>query len=130
METKHVMAIPLILGCLFGVFGLAMLAAQSYGRSHAEQDHAQIELVWPAFMDMQASDRALIVGLAATCRVRDRPAAKSEVVACLEEATHSSNAILPIGVDAATARRQLDHLISEAADAGNPTATGTGIHRN
>jgi hypothetical protein len=46
-----------------------------------------------------------------TCRLQDRPAIKSAVIACLQEAAADSRATLPKGFDRSRAQARLSELV-------------------
>nr|WP_223964835.1 hypothetical protein [Burkholderia diffusa] len=95
----------------------AVLLASTVGRVAGEQagsrSKERLQLVWPSIMDMPTNDRALLVGLAMTCRVEDRPAIAGDVVECLRDALDDPHALLPKGVDRDAARIRLDQLLRQ-----------------
>lgn len=83
------------------------------GEADAELAKQRLELVWPSFMSMPDSDRALVVGLAMTCKLSSRPADAGQVVACLKSAADDPNAFLPKGTDRSAVPARLDALLRE-----------------
>lgn len=71
----------------------------------------RLELVWPSLMTMPEGDRALIVGLAMSCHLEERPANARDVVACLREAAADPKAMLPKGTDQARVAAKLEELL-------------------
>lgn len=96
-----------------GALLLASTAGRSAGERAASQSKARLQLVWPSIMDMPFADRALLVGLAMTCHLEDRPAVAADVVSCLRDAADDPRAVLPKGVDRDTARARLEKLLPQ-----------------
>ena len=92
-------------------FCAAMIVGRMTGAEAAARSHERLQLVWPSIMTMPVNDRALIVGLAMSCRLEQRPVEAGEVVACLREAAASPDAMLPNGVDRASVPARLEQLI-------------------
>ena len=87
--------------------------AQRAGEKAAERGIARLELIWPSVLDMPEQDRALLAGLAMTCRLDSRPDATAEAVeTCLREALRSSRPMLPRGMDKAKASAELERLLA------------------
>lgn len=93
------------------IFGVSMNMAHKAGSEAGTLARERLELVWPSLMAMPEADRALIVGLAMSCRMEQRPAEPREVVACLREAAADPHAILPKDVDQASAQSRLEQLL-------------------
>ncbi len=85
------------------------------GSSAGERAKARLLLVLPSFDSLPDDDRALLVGLAMTCKLEDRPAQVGEVVTCLRQAATDPHVFLPKGVDKATAPRRLEQLLLRRA---------------
>ncbi len=85
------------------------------GRSAGEQAKARLQLALPTFDSLPDDDRALLVGLAMTCKLEDRPAQVGEVVTCLREAATDPHVILPKGVDKAADPGRLEQLLLRRA---------------
>jgi len=98
---------------LIGV--LSMKYARDLGNQDGERSIERLSLVWPSFRAMPVDDRALLAGLSMTCSVQDRPAVKSAVVACLQEAAADPRATLPKGFDRSRAQARLVELLRLAA---------------
>ena len=100
-----------------GVVALTLIGATVVGRIAGEDAAAhakeRLVLVWPSLMNMPVNDRALLVGLAMTCHLEQRPAATIEVIACLKEAVDDPHVVLPKGVGRASARVKLDQLLRQ-----------------
>ncbi|CAG9191377.1 conserved hypothetical protein [Paraburkholderia tropica] len=100
-----------------GVFVLVLAGATAVGRMAGEEagsrSKERLQLVWPSIMDMPVNDRALLVGLAMTCHVEDRPAIAGDVVECLRDALDDPHAALPKGIDRNSARAKLDQLLRQ-----------------
>ena len=94
---------------LVGFF--AMKSARHLGSEEGERSVERLSLVWPSFRAMPVDDRALLAGLSMTCRVQDRPAVKSAVIACLQEAAADPRATLPKGFDRSRAQARLQELL-------------------
>ena len=90
---------------------LAMKSARHLGNEEGERSVERLSLVWPSFRAMPVDDRALLAGLSMTCRVQDRPAVKSAVIACLQEAAADPRATLPKGFDRSRAQTRLEELL-------------------
>ncbi len=105
-----------VIGALV-VVGGGLLLASTVGRIAGEHDASlskeRLQLVWPSIMDMPVNDRALLVGLAMTCHVEQRPAVASDVVSCLRGAVDDPHTMLPKGVDRDSARAKLDQLLHQ-----------------
>ena len=82
------------------------------GNSVAEKDIARLQLVWPYVQDMSDADRALLAGLALTCRLHVKDEDADAVVACLREAAGDPDAMLPKDVLPIEASDRLERLIS------------------
>jgi hypothetical protein len=94
---------------------LAMKSARHLGNEEGERSVERLSLVWPSFRSMPVDDRALLAGLSLTCRVQDRPAVKSAVIACLQEAAADPRATLPKGFDRSRGQARLEELLRLAA---------------
>lgn len=94
---------------------LVMQYGRLAGQNAGERSIARIALVWPEIRSMPYNDRALLVGLAMTCRLENRAAVQSEVVACLRGAAADPDAILPKGMDRGQAQARLVQLLREKA---------------
>ncbi|WP_157056051.1 hypothetical protein [Candidatus Burkholderia verschuerenii] len=92
---------------------MATKVGHNAGEADAELAKKRLELVWPSFMSMPDSDRALVVGLAMTCNLARRPADAGQVVACLRSAASDPNATLPNGTDRNAVPARLDALLRE-----------------
>lgn len=111
--------LALILTLLIVVAGAVWCGFYFYGQHQAAQARDSLEAVWPGLMDMPERDRAVIVGLAYTCKLKgntghDRAANRARIVQCLHDAGGDPNALLPNGVTREQAARTLDRLLSEA----------------
>ncbi|KIZ48456.1 hypothetical protein UM91_22015 [Pseudomonas oryzihabitans] len=82
------------------------------GEQEGQKVKERLTLVWPQFMAMPEMDRALLAGLAFTCRLADRPAEASQVVPCLRQGLDAEKPDLPIGLDKIQARGELDRIIN------------------
>jgi hypothetical protein len=91
--------------------GLATKIGHMAGEDAGGRAKDRLQLVWPSLMAMPEGDRALIVGLAMSCRLEERPAEPREVVACLREAAADPNAMLPKGTDKASVPAKLEQLL-------------------
>lgn len=96
------------------VANFARVIGAKAGASAGERSKERLQLVWPSIMDMPVDDRALLVGLAMTCHVEQRPAIVGDVVECLRDAVDDPHAILPNGVDRDSARAKLDQLLHQS----------------
>jgi hypothetical protein len=94
-------------------YGVATSVGRKAGEADAELAKERLLLVWPAFMSMPDGDRALVVGLAMTCKLSSRPADADQVVACLKSAADDPNAMLPKGTDRSAVPARLDALLRE-----------------
>ncbi|MFP3709741.1 hypothetical protein SB783_37640 [Paraburkholderia sp. SIMBA_009] len=94
-------------------YGVATSVGRKTGEADAELAKQRLELVWPSFMSMPDNDRALVVGLAMTCRLSTRPADAGQVVECLKSAADDPNATLPKGTDRSAIPARLDALLRE-----------------
>lgn len=91
--------------------GLATKIGHMAGMDAGSRAKERLQLVWPSLMSMPEGDRALIVGLAMSCRLEERPANAREVVACLREAAVDPKAMLPKGTDKASVPAKLEQLL-------------------
>ncbi|AMR77951.1 hypothetical protein [Cupriavidus nantongensis] len=82
------------------------------GNADGERAKVRLEIVWPSLMSMPQEDRALLVGLAMSCRLERRQAEADEVVDCLRQAASSPDAMLPRGTDRASVPAQLNRLLA------------------
>lgn len=78
------------------------------GRAHLER----LQLIWPGFLDLPEADRAVIAGLALSCRLEERPAVPAEVAACLRESAADPDSMKPKGVSQGEASAALERLLS------------------
>lgn len=85
------------------------------GRSAGERARERLQLALPSFESLPEGDRALLVGLAMTCKLENRPAEVGEVVACLRDAANDPNVFLPKGVDKSAVPGRLEHLLQRRA---------------
>lgn len=84
------------------------------GKNDGAASIERIELLWPEFMSMPEQDRALLGGLALTCRLERRAATPGDVENCLLEGAESSSPILPSGMSKEQASVELKRLLSMA----------------
>ncbi|MBA9869741.1 hypothetical protein D7S79_08525 [Ralstonia insidiosa] len=94
--------------------GGAFLGHQA-GSSAGERAKERLQLVLPAIDSLPEHDRALLVGLAMTCKLENRPAEVDEVVACLRDAANDPDAFLPKGVDKGAVPGRLEQLLQHRA---------------
>lgn len=104
-KWRGILAVAVIL-CVVGT-----LLGHWAGKGAGERAKARLQLVIPSFDRLPNDDRALLVGLAMTCRLEDRPAQAREVVACLREAATDPHAFLPKSVDKAAVPGRLEQLL-------------------
>jgi hypothetical protein len=114
MRTKRIFLVgasvalsALVLVQVAGVIGTRA------GAAAGELSKDRLQLVWPSIMNMPVDDRALLVGLAMTCHVEQRPAIAGDVVECLRDAVDDPHAILPKGVSPGSAKARLDQLLRQ-----------------
>lgn len=107
-RAKQFLAIALLAGISFSV---VIKLSHRAGAEAGALAKDRLQLVWPSLMTMPDEDRALIVGLAMSCRLEQRPAQSSDVVTCLREAAADPHAILPKDIDQTTARERLERLL-------------------
>jgi len=94
--------------------GLAAVSlTRQLGNKDGERAIERLSLVWPSIMTMPQEDRALLAGLSLSCRLQDRPAVKSSVVACLEDAASDPHSALPKGLDQRSAQARLRVLLNQ-----------------
>lgn len=112
LKNKRLVWYGLVLG---GAFCIACLAGRIVGQNRGSADaavaKARLQLIWPSVMEMPAADRALLVGLAMTCRVQDRSPVAGAVADCLRSAIDDPHPLLPAGVGREQARRRLEALM-------------------
>jgi hypothetical protein len=116
-ETSPTKRRPLILASVLIVLAVSGFAAVRYayhiGNQEGERSIARLSLVWPSIMAMSQEDRAMLAGLSLSCRLQDRPAVKSAIITCLEDAAADPNAVLPKGFDQRSAQARLRVLLSQ-----------------
>jgi hypothetical protein len=114
-KMKRRIAIPII--CIVAVLAVGTPLAIKLGHVVGEQaglhSKERLQLVWPSIMDMPVNDRVLLVGLAMTCHVEDRPAVAGDVVECLRDALDKPQVMLPKGIDRDGARARFDQLLRQ-----------------
>jgi len=113
MKKRIVIVAIAALVIVGGSIMLASIIGRLAGERAAAASKERLELIWPSLMQMPVNDRALLVGLAMTCHVEQRPAIAGDVVACLLDAVDDPHAILPKGVDRDSARARLDKLLHQ-----------------
>jgi len=114
MSAKRLLRfVALIALSLLVVVNAARVIGAKAGADVALRSKERLQLVWPSIMDMPVNDRALLVGLAMTCHVEQRPAIAGDVVECLRDAVDDPHAMLPKGVDRDSARVKLDQLLHQ-----------------
>lgn len=84
---------------------------QQAGREDAARSRERLEMVWPALMTMPENDRALLVGLAMTCQLAQRPPLADQVIACLREAAGDPKAMVPNTIEREQAPARLEDFI-------------------
>lgn len=108
---------PLILASVLIVLTVGGFSVVRYarhiGNQEGERSIERLALVWPSIMAMPQEDRAMLAELSLSCRLQDRPAVKSAIITCLEEAAADPNAILPKGFDQRSAKARLRVLLSQ-----------------
>jgi len=99
-----------------GLIATALAAAvgQWAGHEQAHADIEKLELVWPDVLRLPQDDRALLAGLAMSCRLARKPADRKDVIECLREAMDSPEPLLPKGVSRDAASMRLDALLAQA----------------
>lgn len=109
MGRKHALVIAAV-----AVAGsaVALKIAHTAGADAGGRAKDRLQMVWPSLMAMPDQDRALIVGLAFSCRLEQRPAEPREIVACLREAAADPNATVPKGIDKASVPAKLEQLLN------------------
>lgn len=112
-SKRRLLIVALIALSILVAANLARVMGARAGAIAAERSRERLQLVWPSLMDMPANDRALLVGLALTCHVENRPAIVGDVVECLRGALDDPHAMLPKGVDRNAARARLDQLLGQ-----------------
>ncbi len=111
LDTRRV--IPFLLGIVL-VAGLGTCIGRHVGESDGTASRQRLELVWPNLMQMRDQDRALLAGLALSCRLQDRDEDPASVRECLQEAIESDDAHLPYSMDRKQAMDRLSQLIATA----------------
>lgn len=106
-------ASPFFLGIVL-VAGLGTCIGRDVGQSDGVASRQRLEIVWPNLMQMRDQDRALLAGLALSCRLQDRGENPASVVGCLREAVEDNDALLPYSMDRKQARDRLSRLIPSA----------------
>lgn len=93
------------------LFVLAIEFGHRQGSQTGEQTKARLELVWPAFMALPETDRAVLAGFSMTCHLERQPETAADVIACLRSAAADPDAIKPKGMGWAEAAARLEVLI-------------------
>ncbi|WP_432262983.1 hypothetical protein [Cupriavidus sp. TMH.W2] len=90
---------------------LLLVHARQQGSKDGALAKARLALVVPDFDHLSQDERAMLVGLARTCRLHERPAQTEAVVSCLREAARDPHALLPTGVERTTVPARLEQLL-------------------
>jgi hypothetical protein len=90
---------------------LLLVQARQQGAKDGALAMERLVLVVPGYERLSQDDRAMLVGLARTCRLHERPANAAAVVRCLREASQDPHAMLPAGVERATVPARLEQLL-------------------
>ncbi|HJP68011.1 MAG TPA: hypothetical protein VJ846_03830 [Sphingomicrobium sp.] len=107
-------AISLFLGIAL-VAGLGTCVGRHVGQSDGIASRQRLEIVWPNFTQMREQDRALLAGLALSCRLQDRSEDPASVLGCLKQAVEEDDVHLPYSMDRRQARVRLSQLIPTAS---------------
>jgi hypothetical protein len=99
-----------ILAVLLGV--AALNVGRWTGADAGQRSLDRLQLVWPSLLAMPEQDRALLAGLAMTCRLEQRDKEPKEVIGCLREAVNDDNPILPRDMDKELAAQGLERLLA------------------
>ncbi|MGN7104863.1 hypothetical protein ACTHR6_24845 [Ralstonia holmesii] len=111
MSSRKLTIAAVVIALLAGVYGAGLMVGRISGTRAASKALDRLQLIWPSFMTMPMNDRALIVVLAMSCRLEDRQAKASEVIACLREAASDPHTLLPNGERRADVPARLEQLL-------------------
>lgn len=98
------------------LFVLAIVIGKKMGVDTGANTLARLELVWPSFMELSPTDRALLAAFSMTCHLERQPQKAAEVIACLRSAAADPDAIKPKGMGWAEAAARLEVLIDTAQE--------------
>lgn len=111
LHTRRI--IPFLIGIAL-LAGLGTCIGRHLGESDGIASRQRLEIVWPDLMQMRDQDRALLAGLALSCRLQDRAEDRASVLECLQGAIESDDVHLPYSMDRKQARDRLGQLIPAA----------------
>jgi hypothetical protein len=113
--SRSVRVVSIVVGVLL-LFVLAIVIGKKQGAETGAETLARLELVWPSFMRLSSTDRALLAGFSMTCHLEREPQQPAEVLACLRSAAADPDAIKPKGMGWAEAAARLEVLIDTAQE--------------
>lgn len=112
-RTPLIIVVVLLVVCLFA---LAVVVGHKQGEQSGERTKVRLELVWPSFMNLPSTDRALLAGFSMTCELDrlDKRATDAVVIDCLRAAAANPDAVRPKGMGQQEAAERLETLITQA----------------